>query len=543
MRWPGLKALPCFLCTLWLPGPLVAGPAEITAIVINLKQLQRTEDVQLIRAASTAREPLVLGAKLELGDSLEGLSGKTVVELKCLNGTIYTFRNHFRVVLVPPSQAGCAVDVLNGGLDVLADRPTEVNSGGVRLGSEGTVYSVTVNSSAGSARLRIAVLEGQVKISGDEPIGQGAVLAIREKDRSRSQIDPAQDILPLAATFARLDVARAENAERDSEAFRTLKVLHAQVLTMPEDPERRIALARAQLHYGVQNGNASYQLRRLGMTERELQLDPEPLDRPDPAQGGASVCTVQILEQRFEEVEGEIELEGSARIPDGHHLWLFVRRINTPLWWPHKGTFDAKTGEWSAFAAKVHSDFELMAAVVTEEQNRELQGTLSQQSGESQPIEMPTATCVAAVVKVRKPSPPVPPQSDVLDCAVRVLEPRPGQEVESRIVVTGSASIPAGHHHLWVFARRVDFRLAALWWPQGEGTFDASNGRWSVVTTLGGFQDVGWEFELTAAVFTQQQQQELLGYLHNSMKSGDFRPMEMPAAVCAAAVVEVKRTN
>lgn len=419
MRWPGLMALRYFLCALWLAGPVAADPAEITAIVVNFKQLQRTEDVQLIRAASTARVPLVLGVKLELGDSLESLSGKPVVELKCPNGTIYTFRNKFRIVLVPPSQAGCAVNLLSGSLDVLADQPTEVNAGGARLGSEGTVYSVTVDSSAGAARLRIAVFEGRVKISGDEPIGQGAVLAIQEKDRSRSPIDPAQDILPLAATFARLDVARAQNAEAVAEAFRTLKGLHVQVLTMPDDREPRIALARAQLDYGIQNGNASYQLRRLGMTERELQLNPEPSKQPEPAQGDASDCEIKIL-QHYPGKEGEsLEIVGSARKPDGHHhIWAFVRPVDEPLWFPIQvGDFDPNTGKWSTtpnlpWAKDVSSDFELTAAVVTRETDSQLASiflSAFRSGDEPQPIEMPTATCVSAVVRVKSTSPPAPP--------------------------------------------------------------------------------------------------------------------------------------
>lgn len=547
MRWPGLVALPSFLCTLWLAGPLAADPAEITAIVVDLKQLQQTEDVHLIRAASTVRVPLVLGVKLELGDSLENLSGKPVVELKCPNGTIYTFRNKFRVVLIPPSQAGCAVDVLSGSLDVLADQPTEVNAGGVRLGSEGTVYSVTVDSSAGAQRLRVAVFEDEVKIPGEEPIGQGAALTITTKSRRRSPIDRFKDVFPLAASFARLDVARARNAERASKAFQLLKERHAEVLTMPDNREHRIALARTQLYYDVRNGNVSYQLRRLGMTERDLQ-NPEPVGRPDPDQGGTLDCAVRILEHRpSEEVEGKFELAGSARVPEGHHLWVFVRPMIEERWFPAEGTFDAfdgSTWRWSAIAylpeaETVSSDLELTAAVVTQEQHQGLQGRVFSQPGKPQPIRIPATTCIAAVVKVkRSPStsrPDTPPEG--LDgCTVRIREPRPSQKVPGRIEVVGNARIPDGHH-LWVFARRIDF--SSLWWPQGEGTVD-DNGKWRAVAILGEPRDVGEVFELTAAIFPPVQHQRLLS---SAVKSGEPRPIEMPAAACAAEVVEVKRTK
>jgi hypothetical protein len=135
---------------------------------------------------------------------------------------------------------------------------------------------------------------------------------------------------------------------------------------------------------------------------------------------------------------------------------------------------------------------------------------------------------------------PVPAQSDAFECAIRILEPRPGQEVASRIKVEGTASIPDGYH-LWVFARRSDFQ--PLWWSQGEGTVDAKTGKWSAFATLGVPEDVSYDFDLTVAIVVREQYLQLRDNLLKAMKSGEFRPTEIPAAACVAGAVKVKKTK
>jgi polyisoprenoid-binding protein YceI len=263
------------LCTFFCPLSLFADQAEVTAIVLGLKQVRKTEDVQLIRVATAAKEPLTLGARIEIGDSLKSISGKPVVELKCPNGTVYVFREKFEVVLIPPTKASCAIDVRKGSLGILADSPTEINSGGVHLGSEGTVYSVSVDHSEVSAQLRIAVFEGKVKLLGENPISQGTTFTINGKIPSLSQLNEERDVLPVAAALARVDAARARSSVDEQKIFQALVERHALVLIAPEDREVRLALARAQSQYGIQGGSAAYQLRRLGLTEKDLANDKE----------------------------------------------------------------------------------------------------------------------------------------------------------------------------------------------------------------------------------------------------------------------------
>jgi hypothetical protein len=328
MQRRDLMALSCFFGVAWLSLHTATEPAEITAIVLDAKQISRTEEVRLVRVGTTTKEPLTVGAKMNLGDSLESASGKILVELRCANGTMYTFRDIFRIAIVPPSKTGCAINVLSGGLDVLTDRPTEVNAGGIHLGTEGTAYSVTVNLEGTAMRSRLAVFEGRASVSDAEPVGQGEVLEISKGARQRGTVNPQRDVLPTASTFAQLDVAHAQGVEVGSEALKSLTALHAQVLTTPNDREQRIELARAQKFYRVQDYNFSYQLRRLGITERELLDNPE-RELPDsparelPDNPELPSCVPSLQSERWEmfDASNKIALGSVRRWYGGEKLW------------------------------------------------------------------------------------------------------------------------------------------------------------------------------------------------------------------------------
>jgi hypothetical protein len=242
---------------------LLAAQAEVTEIVKDLRSIQKSDEVQITRASNFKKEPMSIGAKLDVGDSFKNTSGKPVVELKCLDGTIYIFREKFEVVLITPIKAGCAVDVSKGSLNVLADRPTEVNVGGVHLGSEGTSYWVDVDSSAKVAQRHIAAFEGRVTIAGAEAISQGTTLTIKKNNWSRGKIDINNDVQPTAIALARLDAARVRNREISQQAFSVLKENHAAVLVAPDNHDQRLALVQSQLYYGIQDGNVEYQRRWL----------------------------------------------------------------------------------------------------------------------------------------------------------------------------------------------------------------------------------------------------------------------------------------
>lgn len=130
---------------------------------------------------------------------------------------------------------------------------------------------------------------------------------------------------------------------------------------------------------------------------------------------------------------------------------------------------------------------------------------------------------------------------DAAKCSAILTDPRPGEDVGGHIIARGTAILPA-RHHLWVFARRVSYRSLKFWFQQGEGEVQP-NGEWKVSVAIGNKDDIGWDFDVTAAVFDEQQHLNLLQSLRDSILAKDFQPIEMPAAVCVAETVTVHKTK
>ncbi len=113
-----------------------------------------------------------------------------------------------------------------------------------------------------------------------------------------------------------------------------------------------------------------------------------------------------------------------------------------------------------------------------------------------------------------------------------------GFEVYRTMTVKGVADIPSGHF-LWVLARRVDFD--GLWWPQSEGKIDPGDNTWKVAVNFGGAQDIGWEFDVATIVVAEREHILLKNYRKEAMKTGDFRPIEMPRVGAAPVYRVVKK--
>jgi hypothetical protein len=125
-----------------------------------------------------------------------------------------------------------------------------------------------------------------------------------------------------------------------------------------------------------------------------------------------------------------------------------------------------------------------------------------------------------------------------LPCAVAIDRPHSGQTAGATTAVEGTATLAPGHH-LWIFARRVDF--APRWWLQGEATVNLTTHQWRSYATLGEDRDAGWKFDLAAAVFGEDQHQQLAHISANEKETGHYLPHEMPRIACAASTVTVTR--
>jgi hypothetical protein len=132
-------------------------------------------------------------------------------------------------------------------------------------------------------------------------------------------------------------------------------------------------------------------------------------------------------------------------------------------------------------------------------------------------------------------------QAVAQDISVQITDPsRDGVEIHKTRLVKGIASIPSGSH-LWVFARRADFE--GVWWPQGEGKVNPSNNEWQVSVTFGTAEDIGWDFDIAVAVVSENSHSILKDYRIKAMKTGEWRPIEMPQVLTAPVLRKVKKVG
>ena len=109
---------------------------------------------------------------------------------------------------------------------------------------------------------------------------------------------------------------------------------------------------------------------------------------------------------------------------------------------------------------------------------------------------------------------------------VKVIEPQPSETVGNRLIVRGTAEIQ-DNSEVWVFVHREDFLHS--WWPQGKPTMDALGNR-HVNVYLGLEIDVGMKFEIAVGTFDKQISTMLREYHLHAMKTGSWRPIELPKA-------------
>ncbi|MBE9580643.1 MAG: hypothetical protein IMF18_03385 [Proteobacteria bacterium] len=123
---------------------------------------------------------------------------------------------------------------------------------------------------------------------------------------------------------------------------------------------------------------------------------------------------------------------------------------------------------------------------------------------------------------------------------VTVTHPQNGNEVGTELTVKGTASIPLGNY-LWVLARRVDFE--PLWWPQREAKIDPKTHKWSATATFGLPRDINWDFDIGVITVDANGHQELMDYWIEAMKTGDWRPIQIPATTSPPRIIRVKKVR
>ena len=280
MRIPAL----CLLVLVSIATP-AAAQVMVTGLAQEFEALTETGDVRRTLFASFEETGVAIDLELEPGDLLASVSGAIDLELTCPNGSLLRFSGSFRVLINPPEEGSdCAVNFLSGTLDVLTDQPTEVNAGGVVLGSEGTHFSVELARGDEGAVESCSVYDGRVRWRGRGTsrrwLDGGKRLDWDREDFSEARV-PAAELSRVAGRQARFDAVKASRhgAATDPRAVaERLAKLHHAVLVEPGDADRRVALAKAQIDYRISE-QATYHLGRAGirtdeqMRRRQIDVD------------------------------------------------------------------------------------------------------------------------------------------------------------------------------------------------------------------------------------------------------------------------------
>jgi hypothetical protein len=124
---------------------------------------------------------------------------------------------------------------------------------------------------------------------------------------------------------------------------------------------------------------------------------------------------------------------------------------------------------------------------------------------------------------------------------VTITYPSKGSEVGKEVVVRGTASSMPSGQHLWVLARRIDY--APLWWPQREALVDPLTHKWEATAVFGIPQDVGWEFEIGVITVTDEGHKKILGAWQEMMRTGGWRPIEIPPVTSPPRLVRVSKVR
>lgn len=106
-----------------------------------------------------------------------------------------------------------------------------------------------------------------------------------------------------------------------------------------------------------------------------------------------------------------LNVEGVSNLPEGYHLWVFVRRVDfEPFWWPqNEGKVDAESGKWKVQVSVGASqdigwEFEIAVAVFEGNAHVKLREYRrdAMVTGDWRPIEMPETDMPPQILRVVK---------------------------------------------------------------------------------------------------------------------------------------------
>jgi hypothetical protein len=281
-RWAPAVALSALLTT-----PVAArGQAVVRAIIVDQKSVSETDRVHLSRFADmTEATTIAVNTTLDAGDLIWAFGPGVLVEIECTSKGRTPFRlsNGFRAVVLPPRpDVACVLQLLAGGVDVRTDETTEINAGGIVLGSKGTQYAVRLRRTGEGAVCDGVVFDGDLSVTPpslkmielasnnswtyDLAADRGQRGAISEQMVQQSAaIATVFDLTRLSAVATGSPVAQQQLAEQ-------LFALHSAVLRAPANQDVRAELGKTQEKLGIMDG-ARYNLKRVpALTRGEARV-------------------------------------------------------------------------------------------------------------------------------------------------------------------------------------------------------------------------------------------------------------------------------
>lgn len=273
------------------PGAASA-QAVVRAVIVDGKSVTQTDRVRRSRFADLTEETTIaVNTPLEAGDLIRALDSKVLVELKCASTgrTPFRFSSGFRVIVLPPRQdVPCVMQLLAGGVDVRTEEATEINAGGIVLGSRGTQYAVQLRRTNEGAVCDGVVFDDEleVKVPAREAMrlttSSGWTYNLATGTGTRGAV-PDRTIEWSAAVATAFDLARlapgtASSPEAQKRLGQQLFELNMAVLKAPANQELRAELGKTQQRLGITDA-ARYNLKKAEVLKRQ-QATPRVSDVP-----------------------------------------------------------------------------------------------------------------------------------------------------------------------------------------------------------------------------------------------------------------------
>ena len=313
-----------------LAAPVAArGQAVVRTVIVDRQSVPGTDRVHRSRFADLAEEGrITIGTTLELGDLVWALDSSVLLEVECAPNarTLFRFSNGFRLVVLPPRpDVPCVVQLLAGGVDVRADDSTEVNAGGIVLGSRGTQYAVRLRRPPEGAVCDGVVYDDDLMVT---PPGRATItirrsngwtydLAARRGRQGAVSAGMVRQSAEIATAFdlARMSPGGGRGTEDRRQAEEQLLSLHIAVLTAPADQNVRSQLGRTQERFGIVDG-AAYNLKRAGVLKTEVARPPgvdAPVSPPSATPAKAAATAERAQRATIRAAEAAVVVEPAER--------------------------------------------------------------------------------------------------------------------------------------------------------------------------------------------------------------------------------------